>query len=138
MAEELKIRQNPFTVISLAVYGEYEIHDIQQNSAWNSNPYGDSYAVIPDEMVEDILNTNGFCDIYVTDGVVTGFTAREIPDIPVPKPAPTMEERLTEAEEHLLATDEVAVELYEQQLAQNEINLAQDESLCELYEMMGV
>ena len=55
-----------------------------------------------------------------------------------PEPQPTVEERLTALEEQLLATDEVAVELYENQLAQEEINIAQDEALCELYEMIGV
>lgn len=36
----------------------------------------------------------------------------------------------------LLITDEIAVELYEQQLMQEEINIAQDEAIVAIYEMM--
>ena len=82
-------RKNPFCVISVEAFGEYGVHDIQTNSSWASNPYGESYAVVPDEMVADIMETKGFCDITVEDGIVTSFTAREIPDIPKPEAQPT-------------------------------------------------
>lgn len=36
----------------------------------------------------------------------------------------------------LLASDEVAVSLFEQQMAQEEINIAQDEAIVTIYEMM--
>ena len=95
-AEEVMTREHPLTVISLMVYGEYEVHDIQQNTAWTENPYGDSYAVVPDGMVADILATQGFCDIVLNeDGTeVVSFTAREIPVIPELEPEPTQLDRI--------------------------------------------
>ena len=81
---EIPQRVNPFCVISKETYGEYAVRDIQTNSAWNENPYGEDYAVVPDEMVPGILETIGFCDIVLNeDGTeVVEFTAREIPEIP--------------------------------------------------------
>lgn len=83
-------RVNPFCVISKAIYGEYAVRDIQTNSGWSANPYGNDYAVVPDEMVTDILATRGFVDIELNADCteVVSFTAREIPDIPVPEPEP--------------------------------------------------
>lgn len=132
-------RKNLFCVVAKKVTGEYGVRDIQTCSAWDSNPY-ENYAVVPDDMVPEILETCGFCDIVLNeDGTeVVSFTAREIPDIPEPEHEITVEERLSEVAEQLLATDEVAVTLYEQQLAQEEINIAQDEAIVALYEMLEV
>lgn len=84
-------RVNPFCVISKNAFGEYAVRDIQTNSGWGANPYGEEYAVVPDEMVTDIMETHGFCDIELNeDGTeVVSFTALEIPDIPAPEPEPT-------------------------------------------------
>lgn len=84
-------RVNPFCVISKNTFGEYAVRDIQTNSGWSANPYGEEYAVVPDEMVTDILETKGFVDIELNeDGTeVVSFTALEVPDIPVPEPEPT-------------------------------------------------
>lgn len=81
---EIPQRVNPFCVISKATYGEYAVRDIQTNSAWSENPYGEDYAVVPDEMVTEIMETRGFCDIELNDDgtEVVSFTAREIPEIP--------------------------------------------------------
>ena len=86
MSEVMTERQHPLTVISLEVFGDYGVHDIQQNIAWGKNPYSD-YTEVPDEMVEDILATRGFCDIELNeDGTeVVSFIAREIPEIPEPE-----------------------------------------------------
>lgn len=80
---ELPQRMNPFCVISKATYGKYAVRDIQTNSGWSENPYPD-YAVVPDDMVQAIKETKGFCDIVLNeDGTeVVEFTALEIPDIP--------------------------------------------------------
>ena len=77
-------RKNPFCVISKETFGDYNVRDIQLNTAWNRNPYGDDYAVVPDDMVESIMATRGFCDIELNeDGTsVVGFTEQERPDIP--------------------------------------------------------
>lgn len=77
-------RVNDFCVISKETMGEYAVRDIQTNSAWNANPYGEDYAVVPDDKVTAIMETRGFCDIVLNeDGTeVVEFTAREIPEIP--------------------------------------------------------
>ena len=139
MSEEIIERKNPLTVISKNTFGEYNVHDIQSNSSWGKNPYED-YAIVPDNMVESIMETRGFCNIELNeDGTeVVSFTALEIPDIPEPESQPTEEQlRITALEEALLVTDEMSIELYENQMAQEEVNLAQDEALIELYEMVG-
>ena len=89
-------RVNPFCVISKAIYGEYAVRDIQTNSGWGANPYGNDYAVVPDDMVTDILETRGFCDIELNEDCteVVSFTAREIPNIPVAEAEPTTEDIL--------------------------------------------
>ena len=80
---EIPQRVNPFCVISKATFGEYAVRDIQTNSGWSENPYGEDYAVVPDDMVTDILETKGFCDIVLNEGgtEVVSFKAREIPEI---------------------------------------------------------
>lgn len=88
-------RKNWFCVISIATYGENEMHDIQTNSSWSKNPYGEEYAVVPDALVQDILATRGYCDIVLNDDgtEVVSFTAREIPEIPEPEiPVSEMEQ----------------------------------------------
>ena len=50
---------------------------------------------------------------------------------------PTNEERITILEEQITQADETAIELYEMQMVQEEINTAQDDALIELYEMIG-
>ena len=87
---EIPQRVNPFCVISKATFGEYAVHDIQTNSGWSANPYED-YAVVPDEMVLDIMATKGFCDIVLNEDEteVVEFTAREIPEIPTEEAPPS-------------------------------------------------
>ena len=72
-----------FCVISKETFGEYAVHDIQTNSCWSSNPYGDDYAIVPLEMVDELLDTCGFCDIELNeDGTkLVSFTAKEKPEI---------------------------------------------------------
>lgn len=129
-------RKNPFCVISLAVYGDYDMHDIQTNSSWNKNPYGEAYAVVSDEMVEDILATRGFCDITVEDGTVISFVAREIPEIPETEVEPTAEEVIIENQMIMM---EAMADQYEQQ---QEVNLTTMEVQATIYEellaMQGV
>ena len=98
--EILNERVNPFCVISKNTFGEYAVRDIQTNSAWSANPYGEDYAVVPDEMVLEIKETRGFCDIVLNeDGTeVVEFTAREIPVIPEPEAPPSDIEILYEIE----------------------------------------
>lgn len=87
------IRKNPLTVISKSTHGSYNGRSIQSSSAWFENPYGDDFAIVPDEMVEAIFETRGFCDIELNeDGTkIVSFTPREIPNIESPEPDPTPE-----------------------------------------------
>lgn len=105
---EIPQRANPFCIISKETSGEYAVRDIQTNSAWSENPYGESYAVVPDDMVQAILKTKGFCDIVLNeDGTeVVSFTALEIPEIPAEEPGPTPEERIAELEETIKTQQE--------------------------------
>lgn len=94
---EHPVRQNPFCVIAKTPWANGG-RDLQTCSAWTANPYGEAYAVVPDEMVLAIVETNGFCDIELNDDgtEVLSFTAIEIPDFPKPEPEsePTTEELL--------------------------------------------
>ena len=62
-------------------------------------------------------------------------TVEEVPD-PPHEPTQEQEQRITALEEQMALADETAIELFEAQMAQEEINLAQDDALIELYEMM--
>jgi hypothetical protein len=81
------------------------------------------------------METRGFCDIVLNeDGTeVVEFTAREIPNIPVPTPEPTAEERIAELEEQVAVTELTMIENYE---IQEEINAQTENALIEIYEMM--
>lgn len=90
MNEEIVTRKNPFCVISKEA-NESGWRDLQKNSAWSANPDTDYFVVVPDEMVEAIWETCGYCDIVLNeDGTeVVSFTAREIPVFPEPEREPT-------------------------------------------------
>ena len=112
---------------------------------WHGNKPPVGYAIVPDAVdMTDFYNYNGFVTLTIEGDTVTAYE----PNVdaweawkaeqPEPQePEPTTEERITALEEQLLLTDETAVELYEMQLAQEEINIAQDTALIELYEMLG-
>lgn len=100
MTEEINLeiieRKNPICVISKETFGEYGVRDIQTNSGWMGNPYGDAYALVPDEFVEDIIETRGFCDIELNDEgtEIVRFTPRDIPDIPKAAAKPSQMDRI--------------------------------------------
>jgi hypothetical protein len=97
-------RKIPFCVISKKEFGEHSIRDIQTNTAWHENPYGEEYAVVPENLVEDIIETNGFCDIELNEDSteVVSFTRREIPETITKNKKPTTEERLKALEMAML------------------------------------
>lgn len=70
-------------VISKSTFGDYHVRDIQYNANWDCCPYFD-YALIPDNLVDGILATQGYCDITLnSDGtIVESFVARSIPSVP--------------------------------------------------------
>ena len=123
-------RKNPLTVISKTTFGEYNVHDIQQNSSWGKNPYED-YAVVPDELVESILETRGFVEITLNEDEteIVSFKALDIPEISEPEAMPTLEDRMVnlEAENESLkaANEELA-------LANEELAMTMDVLLTEL------
>jgi hypothetical protein len=69
-------------VISKSTSGPYNVRDIQCNANWCDCPYSD-YALIPDNLVDGILATQGYCDITLnTAGTeVVSFTPRSIPTV---------------------------------------------------------
>lgn len=81
-AEEVPMieRMYPLCVISKETFGDDAVHDIQMNSAWSENPYGEAYALVPDELVPEILDTCGYCDLGLNESgtEVASFTARKI------------------------------------------------------------
>ena len=87
-------RKNPLCVISVETFGEYGVRSVQTSTAWSENPYSEGYVIVPDDMVQDIMDTRGFCDIELNeDGTeVISFTAREIPVIEETEPEPTANE----------------------------------------------
>lgn len=88
---EEEARMHPFTVISVMGTEEYPtLHDIQQNSAWSENPYGETYALVPDDMVDEVMSIGCWCNITVEDCVLTSITKVEPPKPkPEPEPEPT-------------------------------------------------
>ena len=96
------IRKNNFCVIA-KIADENGWRSLQTNSAWVENPYGEGFAVVPDDMVSAIMETMGFCDIVLNeDGTeVVEFTATEIPDFPEPEYEPTAVEQLRADIEYL-------------------------------------
>lgn len=81
MNENLHKRKNVFCVIAIVPY-ENGKHDIQTNTGWSRNPYEEDYAVVPDELVPNIIATKGYCDIELNKKgtEVVSFTAKEIPE----------------------------------------------------------
>lgn len=74
----------------------------------------------------------------LVDGKVVERTAEEIEadKAKLPKPEPSVSERVTELEEQLATADETAISLYEAQQKQETINAQQDDALLEIYEML--
>lgn len=79
------LRNHPLCVVSKEIKSKRGARSVQSNSVWTKNPYGDAYAIVPDELVEGILATDGFCDIVLNeDGTeIVSFAALEKPEIPV-------------------------------------------------------
>ena len=93
----MKKRNNPFCVISIAS-DENGRHYIQTNSGWNDNPYED-YVVVPDDLVIEICETQGYCDIVLNEEgtEVVSFTARDMPEIPEAETPASKIDQLIEA-----------------------------------------
>jgi len=70
-------------IISVNTFGKNNVRDIQSNSCWSECAL-EGYVVIPDEMVDAVLATKGYCDIVLnSDGTeLVSFTARAIPPAP--------------------------------------------------------
>lgn len=101
-----------FGIISKNTFGEFNARDVQTNSSWAVNPYGEDYAIIPEELIEGIVETRGFCDIELNEHgtQVVSFTPREIPEIFTPQKQPTTEERLAALEMAMLEQIGVVIE----------------------------
>lgn len=120
-----------------------------QEGGFSAIPEG--HAIWPDGLsTETFYAYNGFI-VPVFDAVegmefVSGYTANteawnewkaSLPEPVEPVVEPTTEERVAELEEQVAILDDTAIELYEANLAQEEINTAQDDALIEIFEMIG-
>ena len=88
---EVVTRKNDFCVISKTP-NENGWYDIQSNSAWSANPYGDDYAEVEDELVEGAMETCGYLHpVFNAEGTkMVDYTPAEIPVFPEPEePEPT-------------------------------------------------
>lgn len=126
----------------LCCEGGYTMGNIENIDEWIciDEGTGDRYNLCQSHYFDRLYTEDGI-PRYKWDGekaILRSDAEIEADRASLPKPEPAMEERLAEAENCLLTVDEVAVKLYEQQLQQETVNIAQDEALCELYEMMGV
>ena len=83
-------------VISKSTYGEHNQHYIYSGACWTSNPYPDTYVIVPSDMEKAIIETQGFCDIKLNkDGTeVVSYKARVIPKIEEPEPPVSEAEQL--------------------------------------------
>lgn len=70
-------------IISKSTFGDYNQHYTCGSSAWKVNPYPKDFAIVPQELIKSIMDTQGYCDIELNEeGThITSFTAREIPVI---------------------------------------------------------
>ena len=84
------LRKNPFCVISKTA-NENGWYDIQTNSAWSCNPYGDGYAEVLDELVDGAMATGGYLiPTFSEDGIkMIDYTATEKPEFPEPEETPS-------------------------------------------------
>lgn len=86
-------RKNPLCVICKTP-NENGWHDIQTNSAWSTNPYGDEYAEVLDELVEGAMETYGYLIPTFNEErtKLVDYKPTEIPVFPEPEHEPTAEE----------------------------------------------
>lgn len=115
---------------------------------WNGKTAPKGYALCPDEFYDAFYSTSpaGFVNIVIESGTVTKMTVNQealdayiasLPEEPEPSTEPTTDERVAELEAQLALLDDTAIELYEAQMEQEEINTAQDDALIEIYELIG-
>ena len=86
-------------------------------------------------LINTIVGDEKFISAYCEKNGYT-YVVKERPT-PETSDEPTLDERVSDLETALAQTDETAIELFEAQAAQEEINAAQDDALIELYEMVG-
>jgi len=121
LTEEVVIRKNNFCVIKIEP-NKNGWHDLQSNSSWRSNPYGDEFVEVEDELVPSILETCGYCDITLNEEGTKciAFVATEKPEISEPEPEPTEDElqwqAITDLEIEQMETSQALTDLEISQL----------------------
>lgn len=80
------------TIISIEP-NENSCHTIQSQPD-RSACWEEGYIEVPAHLEAAVWDSGGYCDLTIKDGVLTGITPTEPPEIPVPEPepVPTMEE----------------------------------------------
>ena len=101
----------------------------------NYEPQGVDGYRLEGELLEKYISANGSVRLEVDKNNVSIDVIAVTP----PEPQETAEQkRISALEDALMQTDEIAIELYEAQAIQDEINAAQDETVIELYEAQAV
>lgn len=111
---------------------------------WHGNKPPVGYAIVPDAVdMTDFYAYNGFVVLTIEGDTVTAYEPNVDAweewqsNLPEPTdPEPTLDDRVTVLEAQVAQADETAIELFEMQMAQEEINTAQDEALIDIFEML--
>ena len=118
--------------------GEYSLPDDLTDWIKIDEGYGDKFSLAQSHYLDKPLYDGSIPRYKLADGKLTERTAEEIEadKAKLPKPEPSVSERVTELEEQLATADETAISLYEAQQEQETINAQQDDALLEIYEML--
>ena len=114
-------------------------------NCWSKDTPPNGYAIIADTVnLADFYAYNGFVTLTIAGDTVTAYTpnveAWEAWKASLPEPTapePTTEERIAALEAQVAQADETAIELFEMQMAQEEVNMEQDNALIEIFEMIA-
>lgn len=80
------------------IEGYNGFHEYESQSHRTSNWMGDGWIEVPDAFVPTLYDCEGYCDLQIEDGVLTGITPTERPELEPEPYVPTLEERITALE----------------------------------------
>ena len=91
--------EKELTIIQIAAL-ETGQHPIQSQSG-RTECWEDGWIAVPPELEQAVWDCLGYCELEITDGVLTGVMPAEVP--PPPAEEPSQEERLAALEGAVLA-----------------------------------
>lgn len=78
-------------------------HVIESQSNRTENWMGDDWVEVPKNLEPSVLETLGWCDLQIEDGVLVGITPTESPELEPVQTVPTSEDRLSALESAMLS-----------------------------------